>query len=75
MVNKKKETGGRMAGGPFVQGGSTPNYITLAYSGVLRKGDKIRSCCFTHAFSGPTSGGNCYPYVLGGRLKRGQQEK
>ena len=66
-----------MVGGTFVRGRSTPSYVTLACSGVPRKGDKIRSCYFIRAFSGARKWAKLlrYPCVLGDLQLKGTKRE
>ena len=52
-------------------------YVTYAFSGVLKQGDKIRSGCLNPAFLGAHKWAEvlCNRCILGGRQTRGQNQK
>ena len=52
-------------------------YVTLAFSGVPKSGDKIKSGYLTLDFSGAHKWAEllCYPCIVGGPQQRGQNQK
>ena len=75
-----KETKSKVASSPLPSRGPTSGwkcYITPAFSGVPKQGDKIKSGYLTHAFLGAHKWAELLqnPCILGNLLTRGQNQK